>query len=435
MNRWLKIWFGILASKLAIGAFIPLSQDESYYWVWSQHLQLSYFDHPPAVAWLFKIGSWLPEFAIRWPGIFVAHLGLFFWRKLFEEYLTEMQQTTFLLLAGLMPILGPGSLIVTPDSPLMLTWPLALYFGLQFSKNPTQIKNILGLGVSLGLAALSKYHAVLLVPIIAYWISGEKNWRRSLLPLCKVGALAIIFSSPVWLWNAQNNWASFAFQIGHGLGGKVWKPNWTIEYIGAQVGLIFPTIIFLALSSPLKKKWLMAAAFPLGFFLLTSFRGYVEANWPIMAHPVMLALAISSQKPSRKIWLKITGITWAALTVIVVILSVIPRLPDWASKTKLRDLHEFDGITFLSQSASPLYVRSYQMASQLSYRLKRPIYKLAGMNRRDFFDELPESTPEARTFYLWIYEDDILPSPFDKWNKSVLLKLNPNFLLLKLEAP
>lgn len=435
MNRWWKIWLGILGIKFAIAAFIPLSQDESYYWIWSQHLQLSYFDHPPAVAWLFKIGSWLPELAIRWPGILVAHLGIFFWKRLFDDLLNETQQLTFLILSGLMPILGPGSLIVTPDLPLMFTWPMALYFGMQFSKDPSKINNILSLGLSIGLAALSKYHSVLLLPIIGYWIWSEGSWKRALLPLVMVAAVGLLVSSPVWIWNAQNDWASIVFQLGHGLGGKAWKPHWTFEYIGAQLGLIFPPIIFLACYSNQRKRWLLAACFPLIFFLFTSFKGYVEANWPIMSHPVILALAVSSQKPSRQFWLKLSGVFWALLATTVVTLALLPRLPDWAAKTKLRDLHEFDGVTFLSQSVSPLFARSYQMASQLSFRLKKPVYKLSGMNRRDFFDELPSSTPSVPIFYLWIYEDDNLPPPFDTWKKSVLLKLNPQFLLLKLEAP
>ena len=42
-------WFAIKIAALFVGE--PHS-DEAYYWVWGQHLALSYLDHPPFHAWL-----------------------------------------------------------------------------------------------------------------------------------------------------------------------------------------------------------------------------------------------------------------------------------------------------------------------------------------------------------------------------------------------
>ena len=30
---------------------VPLSAQESYYWQWARHLDLSYYDHPPLASW------------------------------------------------------------------------------------------------------------------------------------------------------------------------------------------------------------------------------------------------------------------------------------------------------------------------------------------------------------------------------------------------
>jgi hypothetical protein len=51
---FLLLWF--LAGAVQ-GAFMPLSGEEAYYWLFSQHLQWGYLDHPPAVAFFAYLGS------------------------------------------------------------------------------------------------------------------------------------------------------------------------------------------------------------------------------------------------------------------------------------------------------------------------------------------------------------------------------------------
>src|SRR5215213_10135897 len=58
----LPLWFyGLLAlcvfAQWALAARLNLSFDEAYYWLWSQHLQLSYYDHPPLVAWAIRLST------------------------------------------------------------------------------------------------------------------------------------------------------------------------------------------------------------------------------------------------------------------------------------------------------------------------------------------------------------------------------------------
>ena len=35
-----------------VGATIPLIDDEAYYWLWAHHLDWSYLDHPPMIAYI-----------------------------------------------------------------------------------------------------------------------------------------------------------------------------------------------------------------------------------------------------------------------------------------------------------------------------------------------------------------------------------------------
>src|SRR5215831_17500403 len=48
---------GAAILRLILAAIIPAFPDETYYWDWSRRLAAGYFDHPPAIAWLNRIGD------------------------------------------------------------------------------------------------------------------------------------------------------------------------------------------------------------------------------------------------------------------------------------------------------------------------------------------------------------------------------------------
>ena len=57
----------MLLRLIYIGA-AQLIPDEAYYWNYAQHMDLSFFDHPPMVAWLIWLGTGLfgdNEFGVR----------------------------------------------------------------------------------------------------------------------------------------------------------------------------------------------------------------------------------------------------------------------------------------------------------------------------------------------------------------------------------
>jgi 4-amino-4-deoxy-L-arabinose transferase-like glycosyltransferase len=60
IHRWalvLLVW-GFLFRAVA-AFFMPAGFDEAYYYLYTQNIHLSYFDHPPLVAWVAGIGIWL----------------------------------------------------------------------------------------------------------------------------------------------------------------------------------------------------------------------------------------------------------------------------------------------------------------------------------------------------------------------------------------
>ena len=418
MTKIAKIFWISLLLKLALVAALPLTNDEAYYWVWSRHMQLSYYDHPPFVAWLFWLGDFLRELSgvggtARWPGVILGHASLGIWLLLLRPFLTDGQRLMWLCLALLSPLVGGSALLVTPDLPLMFFYASSLALFLNLSTK-YDWRKALALGLCLGLGLSSKYMIVLfglsLLPVVA----TDRNLRAVFLralPLILIGSAA--GALPVWLWNFLNDFASFKFQAHHGLGQRAWKPSWTYEYVLVQIALIFPVILYWALRArrrvPVIFQWM--AWTPLAFFFLTTSRGYVEGNWPIVAYPALFVLAVSFF-PENSRSLKLTLLLWGS--VIIGLAALIFAQPEWSKGFKTREFHQFDELVGVVNDLSPVFARSYQMAAKLSFDLRKPLYKLKGMNRTDFYDFRRESEPPEHGLYYVIAEkEDRLPQPYE----------------------
>jgi len=64
-----------VALRLVAAAFTPITFDEAYYWMWSKHLAGGYYDHPPMVALLIRLGTLIAgdtELGVRLVSILLA---------------------------------------------------------------------------------------------------------------------------------------------------------------------------------------------------------------------------------------------------------------------------------------------------------------------------------------------------------------------------
>ncbi len=365
------------------------------------------------VGWLFWLGRAFDFWgqASRLPGVLLGHCTLLIWNELLKTSLDEKSRTAWLVFVLLSPFLGLGSLVMTPDVPLVFFWSLSLLVLLRTLER-TSIRWYLGLGAALGLGFCAKYHMVLFVPIALVWLFVSGRWREvrwTRLPYTVLAGL--MFCAPVWMWNYQNDWVSFRFQLNHGLAGGPRQWHWPLQYVAGQLALLFPPIFLMALSrrGPRWTHWLHAFGWlPLLFFLATSFSARVEANWPIVAHPAILTLAFLNGHASR--WLKGTMVTWLIAMLIVLSQVFMPWLPEGERKLKTAEFRKYDPVVEPTKELSPLFASSYQMAATLSYKQKRTVAKLRGMNRKDFYDFQPMSFPNNDLFYVVTELGQPLPS-------------------------
>lgn len=275
------IWGITLAIKLALSAWYPLFQDEMYYWVWAQHPALSYFDHPPFVAWLIRAGLPLQDFgsAVRWPTVLFGHMALLIWLTIVKDRLSPKSAILYCLLFSLAPLTGLGTIIATPDVPLLVFWSLAVLAFIE-ALQTEKWRWFIALGISAGLGFCSKYHMVLLMPLslLCFYLTKQRATQYAKLSVSVV--LALLFSAPVFIWNYQHDWASFSFQLQRGLGRQS-DIQWFFEYICAQLAMMLPFVLLAAYQGSKDKKNIVFTVFgwgPILFFLLSSLKGRVEAN-------------------------------------------------------------------------------------------------------------------------------------------------------------
>lgn len=434
-----KFWLFTLLAKLVISAWLPLFSDETYYWVWSHHLQLSYYDHPPFIAWLIWLGHFLEPFGnmVRWPSVIFAHFSLWFWYILLKGQLAENKMKAWLGLALLTPLTGMGSIILTPDLPLIFFWSLAL-LAMDRAMNSKDLKWYLLLGAALGLGFCSKYHAVLFVPFLFIWIALHNLWRQvkwKYVPLT-IG-VGLLFCAPVLIWNFQNDWISFRFQLDHGL-GSVWKPKYTWRYFYGQAALLFPPVIYWAIKTRKLKQmsWLPVFSWgPLLFFLFTSFKGKVEANWPSITYPSIIVLALVGCNSIR--WARWTIATWLAALLLVCSHIAYPWLPYDHTRLKTYELVQYKTFAKIAESYRPFYSHTFQLASKIWYESKTPTYKLKGTSRQDFYDYQPESVPTEKHYFYATNKWYQLPEWAQKAGHKIINKfpIDKDHVLFEVKAP
>lgn len=227
-NPWAWFCLLIVAStvRLIVAASHPLFETESYYWMYSHHFDLGYFDHPPmlgAIQNLFDFWEPPSSLAARFHSV-AAH---FFCSILLYGYTRNLFGSTragvgAALLYNVIPIYSIMAIQNQPDAPLLFFWCLLLF---SFERALTTGKPVWWMlaGIAAGGALLSKFHAVPLAGSLMLhllFFGGDRRWLTSPWPYV-AGALAVVCYSPNFWWNAQNGWITYKFQLfDHAAGGE-----------------------------------------------------------------------------------------------------------------------------------------------------------------------------------------------------------------------
>lgn len=195
---------------------VELLADETYYWQYAQHLALSYLDHPPLVGWSIWAATSLlgdSEWAIRLAAWLAWLISAGYVAALTRDWFGDRSALYALLLVSALPIFFGTGFLVTPDGLSYAAWAAVLYYGTRalLHEDPGAWSR---LGLALGLGMLAKYSVALLGASLFLFVLSDRRGRRWLLRVepYRTVAIAVLVFSPVLLWNAQHDWASFSYQ-------------------------------------------------------------------------------------------------------------------------------------------------------------------------------------------------------------------------------
>src|SRR5690606_16881949 len=129
-----KILFGflmlVLVLNLVQSAFTDIIFDEAYYWYFAQNLSWGYFDHPPLVAFLVKIGLSLfdGELGVRLMAPFLYCANVLLLWLLIDSEKKHRYIWLFLAFVSSVVLLTAYGFMMVPDTPLV-TFGLVFLWG------------------------------------------------------------------------------------------------------------------------------------------------------------------------------------------------------------------------------------------------------------------------------------------------------------------
>ncbi len=400
-KKLIGIFSILFCFRLIYVLLLPLSPQEAYYWVFSLHPALSYFDHPPLTSYTILLFSQIfgaTVLSIRLGALFYffgsGWLVYLIGKRLFDE------RTGFLaaVLMNFLPTFSITALILTPDSPLIFFWCLCCFFSLTAIQEH-RFGYYYWAGLALGLALTSKYTAIFIPLSLFLFLLVSSEFRPHLKRIEPYSGilLALTVFSPVLVWNYQHHWASLAFQSTERAGQmSSFNGKELGAFLASQIGIISPLVfagfcwaIGLGLKrfwkfNPWKETFLLSLALPMvGLFTLVATREWVKMNWLIPAYPPLLLLMTAYYQNRVFSWKWIyrgyARWTWISVILIFIIFHLwpfIPQIPVSGSADTMTGWPELaahleETIKTMKPGRSPfIFSWGHKTASELQFYMK-----------------------------------------------------------------
>lgn len=339
-QRWGIVIVALLAAALGLRvvamAMVPLAPEEAYYWMYSQHPSLSYFDHPSMVAWLIGSGTQVfgnTEFGVRVGGalLMLAASGVMyvFGRMWFGRGPALLAA----LLLQALPVYFGSGLIATMDSALVFFW-LVCLLGVSVALRQQAWGWYLA-GLGLGGSMLSKYTGVFLGLGALLAVLGHPAWRwhlRSAHPYA-ASLLAFAMFTPVLIWNGHHEWASFRFQFTDRFAGKTFSVASLTSFALLQLAVATPPLLiglgwlyvrtFRNRRRLLTQRQLLAWCFSVPLLLVMGYKSLrydIHLNWTmplyLSALPAVVHLDLAQWRRVRR---GFVGFAWVRTTPAIIV--------------------------------------------------------------------------------------------------------------------
>jgi hypothetical protein len=435
------------AVRLLFVATTEIANGEAYYYVWSRFPALSYYDHPPLVAWM----SWLTtrfshgSLAVRAGPLFCSVLFAWCVFRLGERLFSARAGFIAVAIVTALPVFFASGYVLNPEAPLAPLWALGLLAIERMREHDEPWRPLVAGGV-VGLAFLAKYSGVLLMGVALLYVALSPRGRRWLVRpsfwLGGVAALAVAL--PVLIWNQQRGWPSLVLHFRE-RSGPTDLPTLALHLVHVVVGqlapfhpLIFPgLLVVLAMCirrSPEddRYRFLALASWPvLLFFLVMMARVRdPESHWTMVGY-VPLAVAAGGWLDGRRIGPALRAYLVACVAISVVgamalyaysqapaLRRLIPARAYDADRDAFNEMAGWAELrTLVEEQASALgpdtVVAScqYALCAHILTALddRPPVY--CPGPRRTEFDFLGRRDPPARAPVLYVHDDHYREDP------------------------
>jgi hypothetical protein len=342
------IYLLVILAAIIIAARFPIGNDEAYYIAFAKNRQLSYVDAPPFVAYLNIIQSNLHLFQPLVNRLWVIILHLIstgFLLLIVKNHHTdnvplaknsknnlENKLIVTFLISYLIPIFGLYGIFILPDSGLILGLSIMLYASDQIYriKRVNSINSLI-LGAGLGIGLLAKYHILplgggMILGLYADLIlSGKKNRLINFTLLILSVIIGLIIAAPLFIWNYENHYASFIFQLQHGFSSNTWQLGSLIAFLLGALLYLTPWFAYALIRYGLLGKlryYLLIPVISLATILIvSSLRKNILPHWIAPAIWLLIPYTVINIKNLKilKIMCRYTSILWFILLFILLL--------------------------------------------------------------------------------------------------------------------
>ncbi|MEM8805606.1 MAG: glycosyltransferase family 39 protein [Cyanobacteria bacterium P01_G01_bin.38] len=457
VTGWQPLWVGLIFLGIAhvvYSCFAFPNPDEAYYWLWGQHLDWSYYDHPPFHAWVqggFAALLGTSRGVVRLPTLLSNGLLLWSYYQIARDLYGKQAGLAWgIIVASLLasPLYFVFLTLAWPDQWLLAFSLLSAHWGIRFFDQYRQGEGnstlLYGAGLALGLACLCKYTAVFVGLAAIATLLSDRQLRPLLREgrLYRAGAIVALATLPILIWNYQNDWLSFQYYLTRSVdsGGTAVKPLEVLSFWGLSILIVSPFLSwpFLQLlrSQPLRQSQSSLGPFTIGLFALST--GVLSGvglfstalyYWNILAYVLLVVwlptyfLGIGSGRSKATPWRHLGLWRWAqgfgglVATLLVVNYCVLPISalfgPDGDPDGRMLFGWDTVGPTVqavqqeqtVAEGKPPLLLTTdYRSASALAFALNDPGV-LAVSERIDQFDIWAKRRPLAGRSALILSDD------------------------------
>jgi hypothetical protein len=384
-------WFLI---NLIQSGFTEIIEDEAYYWVYSESLAWGYFDHPPMIALLIKIGYMIipGEMGVRLlPSLLGAATVLVIY-QLIPKGKRDLRIFIICVVAITLMHLNVAGFLALPDIPLVFFTSL-FFLVLKRYLSEDRMIQALGLGVITALMMYSKYHALLII-----FFTMLSDWKLILRKtFWVIAVVAVALYLPHIIWQFKNDFVSFQYHLISR--NDPFQPRQILEYLGNQLVVTGPFVgvllLYLAFSRPVKDAYERMLKFNLigffGFFFLSSVRGHVEPHWTAAAFPPMIVLAMLNlnRYPGLRKWIRVLGLASIPVVLLIRTYMIVEILPMPVHVSRM--FHDKDiwakQIGEVAGDRPVVFRNKYQHPSVYRFYTKKPAFTRNNiMYRRNQYD-------------------------------------------------